>query len=277
VQKLRSEGDRVSADLVGAIVDDEVQHVKFGLKWFTRLTRSLKGDVDPVSEFHAVVRKYVPDLLPGPFNEAARSLARFTPDWYRPVSKGQRSFSTSTRQNSQRCDHPVVLLVFSVWPEPRSSAAGIRDVGLLQAVSKELQASQVHIASPAKPKWEATGDSVHLLLRCPAADTSFPSSEAVNLTGVHTTPPNGPEFECVLKQVKPDVVVFDRVSTEEMFGWQVHTHAPDAVRILDTQDLHFLVRVCRVRRARLFPMEVSCCRGMRVMLWFKLAEVTWMR
>ena len=27
---------------------------------------------------------------------------------------------------------------------------------------------------------------------------------------------------------------------EEAFGWAVHTHAPSAVRVLDTQDLHSL-------------------------------------
>lgn len=252
MQKLRSEGDRLSADLVASIVDDEVNHVKLGLKWFVKLVKSSKGDIDPVPEFHAVVRKYVPNLLPGPFNEAARSLAKFTPDWYSPVSKGRRSFSTSARQSSHRMQRPVVLVVFSVWPEPRASAAGVRDIGLLQALGNELQASQLHIASPAKPKWEATASSVQSLLRWPSAsETNLTHNhDPPNLAGVHTTPPNGPEFEAVLKQIQPDVVLFDRLSTEEMFGWQVRHHCPAAVRVLDTQDLHFLVS----------DVAACCCR-----------------
>lgn len=36
------------------------------------------------------------------------------------------------------------------------------------------------------------------------------------------------------------MVVFDRFFVEEMFGWQVHRVTPRCLRILDTQDLHFL-------------------------------------
>jgi hypothetical protein len=34
------------------------------------------------------------------------------------------------------------------------------------------------------------------------------------LAGVHVTPANGPEFQVMLHQVRPDIVVFDRLSTE---------------------------------------------------------------
>jgi hypothetical protein len=40
--------------------------------------------------------------------------------------------------------------------------------------------------------------------------------------------------------LNPDIVVFDRYMTEEQFGWRVIKNCPKALRILDTEDLHFL-------------------------------------
>ena len=47
-------------------------------------------------------------------------------------------------------------------------------------------------------------------------------------------------FVETLDEVRPDVVVFDRFYVEEMFSWMVEKHAPDAMRILDMQDVHAL-------------------------------------
>ena len=89
------------------------------------------------------------------------SLAELGPEWYLPVSKAvrkhsaakppARAFSTSTRSKQA----PVVLFVFSVWPEPRSSAAGVRDVGLMDAIANGFPGCSIHAASPAKAKWES--------------------------------------------------------------------------------------------------------------------------
>lgn len=65
----------------------------------------------------------------------------------------------------------------------------------------------------------------------------------ISAASVTVTPPNGPEFSELLRRTRPALVMFDRLSTEEMFGWQVREVCPDAARVLDTQDLHFLVRV----------------------------------
>lgn len=45
--------------------------------------------------------------------------------------------------------------------------------------------------------------------------------------------------ECVAG-IQPDLVIFDRFITEEMFGWRVRNVCPDAAHVIDTQDLHFL-------------------------------------
>lgn len=51
---------------------------------------------------------------------------------------------------------------------------------------------------------------------------------------------NHPSFDEMLKELQPQLVIFDRFITEEQFGWRVAETCPDAVRILDTEDLHFL-------------------------------------
>lgn len=51
---------------------------------------------------------------------------------------------------------------------------------------------------------------------------------------------NDSSFDEFIKALKPTIVVFDRFMVEEQFGWRVAKHCPDALRILDTSDLHCL-------------------------------------
>ena len=50
---------------------------------------------------------------------------------------------------------------------------------------------------------------------------------------------NCASFDGFIRDLNPDVVMFDRFMMEEQFGWRVAENCPDAVRILDTEDLHF--------------------------------------
>jgi len=54
---------------------------------------------------------------------------------------------------------------------------------------------------------------------------------------------NSSSFDDFVKELQPDVVLFDRFMMEEQFGWRVAEHCPKALRILDTEDLHFLRKV----------------------------------
>ncbi len=47
-------------------------------------------------------------------------------------------------------------------------------------------------------------------------------------------------FDELLKEINPTIVLFDRFMTEEQFGWRVHESAPNAMKVLDTEDLHCL-------------------------------------
>ena len=51
---------------------------------------------------------------------------------------------------------------------------------------------------------------------------------------------NSNSFNAFLEQLQPEIVLFDRFVTEEQFGWRVAETCPNALRILDTEDLHFL-------------------------------------
>ncbi len=53
---------------------------------------------------------------------------------------------------------------------------------------------------------------------------------------------NNPSFDEFIRDLNPDVVIFDRFMTEEQFGWRVAEYAPEALRILNTEDLHSLRR-----------------------------------
>ena len=51
---------------------------------------------------------------------------------------------------------------------------------------------------------------------------------------------NNSSFDAFVKEVNPDVVMFDRFMVEEQFGWRVEEQCPNALKILDTEDLHCL-------------------------------------
>jgi glycosyltransferase involved in cell wall biosynthesis len=51
---------------------------------------------------------------------------------------------------------------------------------------------------------------------------------------------NNSTFDTFVKELQPTIVLFDRFMMEEQFGWRVAENCPNAVRVLDTEDLHFL-------------------------------------
>lgn len=115
-----------------------------------------------------------------------------------------------------------VLIIGTVWVEPNSSAAGSRMLQLIQLFLKQ--------------NWEVT-------FACAAQKTtnSFPLDFLeVNEVSIEL---NNSSFNDFVKKLKPTIVLFDRFLTEEQFGWRVAENCPKALRILDTEDLHFLRKV----------------------------------
>ncbi len=51
---------------------------------------------------------------------------------------------------------------------------------------------------------------------------------------------NSDSFDVYIKAYNPDIVLFDRFMMEEQFGWRVELNCPNALKILDTEDLQLL-------------------------------------
>lgn len=113
----------------------------------------------------------------------------------------------------------TLLVIGYVWPEPRSSAAGSRMLQLLEVF--RAAGFRLVFGSPAD-------HSPH------AVDLAALDIEAVSLKL------NCSSFDDYIRTLQPDVVLFDRFMMEEQFGWRVDEHCPQALRILDSEDLHFL-------------------------------------
>lgn len=112
-----------------------------------------------------------------------------------------------------------LLVIGYVWPEPNSSAAGSR---MLQLLSSFLKAGySITYASPAE-------DSPHAV-DLPAINIQKCKIEL-----------NSSSFDTFVSELNPQAVLYDRFMMEEQFGWRVEKHCPDAIRLLDTEDLHFL-------------------------------------
>jgi glycosyltransferase involved in cell wall biosynthesis len=112
-----------------------------------------------------------------------------------------------------------LLILGYVWPEPNSSAAGSHMMSLLTLFVK--QGWQVTFASPAQ-QGEHKVDLTRLGI----------DERAVTL--------NCSSFDDFIQDLNPNTVLFDRFMLEEQFGWRVAKHCPNALRILDTEDLHSL-------------------------------------
>lgn len=112
------------------------------------------------------------------------------------------------------------ILIFGLqYPEPDSTAAGTR---MLQIISL-LQSLKfdVHFA-------------------CASDKTSYSYDLEINYVKTYSIKLNDKSVFKLLQNLNPEVVIFDRFVTEEQFGWQVDEQCPDALKILDTEDLHFL-------------------------------------
>lgn len=68
---------------------------------------------------------------------------------------------------------------------------------------------------------------------------------------------NDPEFDIFLKELNPQIVLFDRFMMEEQFGWRVSEVCPQALKILDTEDLHFFRKARQEAFKKKFAVTVS--------------------
>lgn len=113
----------------------------------------------------------------------------------------------------------TLLVIGYVWPEPNSSAAGAHMLSLLRLFKK--QNWRVVFATPA----QKTDHMINL---------KNESIESVEIQINHSS------FDLFVAELNPDYVLFDRFMMEEQFAWRVEKVSPNAMRILDTEDLQCL-------------------------------------
>ncbi len=129
-----------------------------------------------------------------------------------------------------------LLIIGYVWPEPNSSAAGSRMMQLIRFFQEQ--------------DWDVT-----------FASPSMESPLMVDLEAIGVKKVaiqlNHTSFDTFVKALQPDAVLFDRFMIEEQFGWRVIAQCPNALRILDTEDLHSL-RYARQKAVKAQkPFELS--------------------
>jgi len=112
-----------------------------------------------------------------------------------------------------------LLIIGQTFPEPTTTAAGVRMLQLIDMF---------------------TGHGYHITF----ASSATSSEKSVNLDtlGVATEQIaiNDASFDDFVRKLNPTLVLFDRFITEEQFAWRVSQSCPKSLKILDTEDLHFL-------------------------------------
>lgn len=130
----------------------------------------------------------------------------------------------------------TVLFIGFTWPEPTSTAAG----------SRMLQLLNFFLEQKYRTVFTSTAAETMLSLDLEAM--------GIEKVGIKL---NDSSFDLFVTDLNPDIVVFDRFLTEEQFGWRVAEFAPQALRILDTEDLHSL----RTTRQSLFEKDILFSTG----------------
>lgn len=127
----------------------------------------------------------------------------------------------------------TILIIGTVWPEPNSTAAGQRIMQLV-AIFTKFNYEIIFASAATKTEFSLNLEQLNI------------HSQSIEL--------NSNSFDNLIKSIKPNIVLFDRFITEEQFGWRVSKTCPDAIKILDSEDLHFL----REARKNCFKKNIPC-------------------
>ena len=142
-----------------------------------------------------------------------------------------RFLSTSAITKNRSEAGSILFLSPTLWPEPSSSAAGVRTTSLLQNfASTPSLFESVHYGSGA-PKPSTLTEYAHL--------HSLSTHHDIKL---HDVPTNKSDVMRDMLSDFPNLraVLFDRYFAEEAYSFHFHRWKPNVLRILDMQDFHAL-------------------------------------
>ncbi len=103
------------------------------------------------------------------------------------------------------------------------------------------------------------------------AEMSAGGDQVVGGVSVQQIALNDDRFDAWITALNPQVVIFDRFMVEEQFGWRVRASCPEALTVLDTQDLHFL----RAARQRASQGEARSLQAVRAQVLEDLGRGAW--
>lgn len=112
-----------------------------------------------------------------------------------------------------------LLVIGYVWPEPKSSAAGTHIMSIMRLF--KTNGYEVEFCTPC-------AHSIHMI----DLEVEGISSSSIEL--------NDDSFDLYVKEFNPTIVLFDRFMMEEQFAWRVEKNCPNALKVLDTEDLQCL-------------------------------------
>lgn len=112
-----------------------------------------------------------------------------------------------------------LVIIGQIFPEPDSTAAGKRILQLIDFfIRYEFRITFLSAANSSQHSFDLSSKNIE----------------------THIIQLNDSSFDHLVKKLQPDFVLFDRFMTEEQFGWRVSETYSGAIKILDTEDLHFL-------------------------------------
>ena len=127
-----------------------------------------------------------------------------------------------------------ILIIGFVWPEPKSSAAGNRMMQLISFYKEK---------------------GAKIMFASTASESEF--SEELNDVERKQIALNCTSFDDFVRELRPYLVLFDRFMTEEQFGWRVAQQCPNAMRMLDSEDLHCLREARRLTVLKNKPFDLN--------------------
>lgn len=101
-------------------------------------------------------------------------------------------------------------------------------------------------------------DDWEIIFASSAAETSYITDLQKKGIKTQTIRINDSSFDEFVKDLQPEVVLYDRFITEEQFGWRVTKNVPKALQVLDSEDLHCLrcIRKKAVHNGKQFQPEM---------------------
>lgn len=85
LDRLRTKGESKMVDALDIIYRDEITHVAAGVHWLSVIAE--RQGQSPRDLFASELHQHYKGGLKPPFNEAARSQAGMSPDWYQPLAR----------------------------------------------------------------------------------------------------------------------------------------------------------------------------------------------